>query len=138
MTREVGGREVEMDGVGGPVTKGDGEDESRGQKEAQTRQRTDAPDPGRATASGQPEPGMGDPSAGGSIDRSSAPAATGSDEAGGRDLRTIRRELGVSAAQLATMAGVSEAEIAEMEAGTRPVPPTLLAELMEELNLKGA
>lgn len=115
-----------MDGVGGPVTEGDGEDLSQGQKEAQTRQRTDAPDPGRATPAGEPEPGIGAPS----------PAAP--EQAGVRDLRTIRQELGVSAAQLATMAGVSEAELAEMEAGTRPVPPTLLAELMEELNLKGA
>jgi DNA-binding XRE family transcriptional regulator len=127
-----------MDGVGGPVTDGDGGDKSRGQKEAQTRQQTDAPDPGRATATGEPEPGIGAPSAGGSIDRSGTPAAQGANQTGGRDLRTIRQELGVSAAQLATMAGVSEAEIAEMEAGTRPVPPTLLAELMEELNLKGA
>jgi DNA-binding XRE family transcriptional regulator len=127
-----------MDGVGGPVTEGDGEDDSRGHKEAQTRQRTGAVDPGRATASGEPEPGIGDASAGGSIDRSGAPATPGAEVAGARDLRTIRQELGVSAAQLATMAGVSEAELAEMEAGTRPVPPTLLAELMEELNLKGA
>jgi DNA-binding XRE family transcriptional regulator len=115
-----------MDGVGGPVTEGDGEDESRGQKEAQTRQQTDAPDPSRATPTGEPVPGLG------------TPPAAGPEQAGARDLRTIRQELGVSAAQLATMAGVSEAELAEMEAGTRPVPPTLLAELMEELNLKGA
>jgi DNA-binding XRE family transcriptional regulator len=127
-----------MDGVGGPVTEGDDEDASQGQREAQTRQRTDAPDPGRATTTGEPDPGIGAPPASGSIDRSGAPAAAGAGEPGARDLRTIRQELGVSAAQLATMAGVSEAELAEMEAGTRPVPPTLLAELMEELNLKGA
>jgi DNA-binding transcriptional regulator YiaG len=123
-----------MDGVGGPVAGGDGGDESRGQKEAQTRERADTPDPGRATATGQPEPGIGDPSASGSSDRSDEAAG----DTGAGDLRTIRQELRISAAQLATMAGVSEAEIAEMEAGTRPVPATLLAELMEELNLKGA
>lgn len=127
-----------MDGVGGPVTDGDGEEAPQGQKEAQTRQRTDAPDPSRATTSGEPEPGIGAPDASESIDRSGSQAASGVGEPGARDLRTIRQELGVSAAQLATMAGVSEAELAEMEAGTRPVPPTLLAELMEELNLKGA
>jgi DNA-binding transcriptional regulator YiaG len=127
-----------MDGVGGPVTEGDGEDASRGQKEAQTRERTDALDPSRATTTGEPEPGLGAPSASESADRSRSQAASGAGQPGARDLRTIRKELGVSAAQLATMAGVSEAELAEMEAGTRPVPPTLLAELMEELNLKGA
>lgn len=123
-----------MDGVGGPVTGGDSGDESRAEKEAQTRERGEAPDPGRATATGQPEPGIGDPSAGGASDRPDKPAG----DTGAGDLRTIRQELRISAAQLATMAGVSEAEIAEMEAGTRPVPATLLAELMEELNLKGA
>jgi DNA-binding transcriptional regulator YiaG len=127
-----------MDGVGGPVTEGDGEDTSQGQREAQTRQRTDALDPGRATTTGEPEPGIGAPPASESVDRSGSQAGSGPEEPGARDLRTIRKELGVSAAQLATMAGVSEAELAEMEAGTRPVPPTLLAELMEELNLKGA
>jgi len=127
-----------MDGVGGPVTEGDGEDASQGQKEAQTRRRTDVPDPSSATPTGEPEPGLGAPSASESVDRSGPQAASGAGEPGARDLRTIRRELGVSTAQLATMAGVSEAELADMEAGTRPVPPTLLAELMEELNLKGA
>ena len=63
---------------------------------------------------------------------------SGSDAVGAHDLRTIRKELGLSAAQLATMAGVSEPELAEMEAGQRPVPPSLLAELMEKLNAKGA
>jgi DNA-binding transcriptional regulator YiaG len=57
---------------------------------------------------------------------------------GAHDLRTIREDLRLSPAQLATIAGISEAELAEMEAGQRPVPPTLLAELMEELNAKGA
>jgi DNA-binding XRE family transcriptional regulator len=127
-----------MDGVGGPVTEGDGEDASQGQKEAQTRQRTDVPDPSRATTTGEPDPGLGAPSASESFDRTGSPAASGAGEPGARDLRTIRQELGVSSAQLATMAGVSEAELEEMEAGTRPVPPTLMAELMEELNLKGA
>ena len=41
-------------------------------------------------------------------------------------------------AELAALAGVSESELAEMEQGQRPVPHDLLAELMEELNLKGA
>ena len=127
-----------MDGVGGPVTEGDGDDVSQAQKEAQTRQQTDAPDPTRAIPTGEPEPGLGEPSASDSVDRSGAQAGQAAGQGGARDLRTIRQELGVSAAQLATMAGVSEAELAEMEAGTRPVPPTLLAELMEELNLKGA
>jgi transcriptional regulator with XRE-family HTH domain len=70
----------------------------------------------------------------GSVDRSRQdPEASGAEE-----LRTLRRDSGLSAAQLAAMSGVSEAELAEMEEGTRPVPPTLVAELMEELNLKGA
>lgn len=53
-------------------------------------------------------------------------------------MRTIREELGLSVAQLAALAGINETELAEMESGRRPVPPTLLAELMEQVNLKGA
>ena len=40
--------------------------------------------------------------------------------------------------ELAELAGVDETELAAMEAGTTPVTHELLAELMEELNAKGA
>jgi predicted transcriptional regulator len=71
-------------------------------------------------------------------DLQASPADEGPGDLGAHDLQTIRQELGLSAAQLATFAGVSEVELAEMEDGRRPVPPTLLAELMEQLNAKGA
>ncbi|MDQ3870921.1 MAG: helix-turn-helix domain-containing protein [Chloroflexota bacterium] len=59
-------------------------------------------------------------------------------EPGVQELTRIRSELRMSQAELAALAGVSESELAEMEAGERPVPHDLLTELMEELNLKGA
>lgn len=59
-------------------------------------------------------------------------------EMGAHDLRRIRAELGISSPQLAAIAGVSETELEEMEAGSRPVPETLLSDLMEQLNAKGA
>ena len=59
-------------------------------------------------------------------------------DAGAHDLTRIRAQLRLSQADLAAMVGVSESEMAEMEAENRPVPPDLLTELMEELNLKGA
>ena len=119
-----------MDGVGGPVAKGQGDERSEGARTAETRQRGDVP-AGVENASGI------DGSAPATHDRSGT-AGEGPNEIGAHDLRTIRQQLGLSAAQLATIAGVSEVELAEMEEGRRPVPPTLLAELMEQLNAKGA
>jgi transcriptional regulator with XRE-family HTH domain len=61
----------------------------------------------------------------------------GTDEAG-RELATLRADLGLSTAELAEMAGIEESDLVEMEAGARPVPRELFAELMEGLNAKGA
>jgi transcriptional regulator with XRE-family HTH domain len=57
---------------------------------------------------------------------------------GGRQLRTLREDMHMTTEELAALAGVSEAELTEMEEGHREVPPHLIAELMEELNAKGA
>lgn len=71
-------------------------------------------------------------------DEAPAPGELGSQEPGAPELARIRAELRMTRAELAALAGVSESELAEMEQGQRPVPHDLLAELMEELNLKGA
>ncbi|MGI8703732.1 MAG: helix-turn-helix domain-containing protein [Candidatus Limnocylindrales bacterium] len=57
---------------------------------------------------------------------------------GGHNLEEIREQLLMTTAEMAAIAGVSEEEVAEMERGQRPVPPGLIAELMEELNAKCA
>ena len=57
---------------------------------------------------------------------------------GAEELARLRTDLHLSTIDLAAMAGVTEADWLEMEAGRRPVPPELFAELMEELNAKGA
>ncbi len=58
--------------------------------------------------------------------------------AAARELSTLRRDLRLSLAELADLAGLEERELAEMESGIRPIPNDLMAELMEELNAKGA
>ena len=54
------------------------------------------------------------------------------------ELSTLRRDLHLSLGELAELAGLDEQELAEMESGARPIPHDLMAELMEELNAKGA
>ena len=54
------------------------------------------------------------------------------------ELVRLRAELGLTQQELADLAGVSERDLAAMEAGTQPVSHDLLAEIMEELNAKGA
>jgi transcriptional regulator with XRE-family HTH domain len=65
-------------------------------------------------------------------------AANSGDTNGGQQLRTVREDMHMTTEELAALAGVSEDELAEMEAGRRDVPPHLIGELMEELNAKGA
>jgi predicted transcriptional regulator len=50
----------------------------------------------------------------------------------------LRAELGMTQRELAELAGIEETELAAMEAGATPVTHELLAEIMEELNAKGA
>ena len=57
---------------------------------------------------------------------------------GGEQLRTLRLDLHMSREDLAALAGFDEEELAAMEDGRRALPPDLIAELMEELNAKGA
>ncbi|HET7676885.1 MAG TPA: helix-turn-helix domain-containing protein [Candidatus Limnocylindrales bacterium] len=54
------------------------------------------------------------------------------------ELATLRADLRLTTAQLAEVARLPERELVEMEAGQRPVTREFLAELMEELNAKGA
>jgi predicted transcriptional regulator len=54
------------------------------------------------------------------------------------ELVRIRAELGMTQRELAELSGVEESELAAMEAGTKPVTHELMAEIMEELNAKGA
>ena len=56
----------------------------------------------------------------------------------GHELTRLRAELGMTVRELAELSGIDESELAEMEAGTRPVTHEFLAEVMEELNAKGA
>jgi transcriptional regulator with XRE-family HTH domain len=56
----------------------------------------------------------------------------------GHELTRLRAELGLTQRELAELAGVDETELAQMEAGARPVTHEFLAEVMEELNAKGA
>lgn len=59
-------------------------------------------------------------------------------EVAAHELATLRRDLHLSVAELAELAELEEDELAEMEAGTRPIPHDLMSELLEELNAKGA
>jgi predicted transcriptional regulator len=54
------------------------------------------------------------------------------------ELVRLRAELRMTQHELAELAGVDETELAAMEAGTTPVTHELVAEIMEELNAKGA
>jgi DNA-binding XRE family transcriptional regulator len=54
------------------------------------------------------------------------------------ELVRLRAELGMTQHELAELAGVDDSELAAMEAGTTPVTHELIAEIMEELNAKGA
>jgi predicted transcriptional regulator len=54
------------------------------------------------------------------------------------ELVRLRAELGMTQHDLAELTGVDETELAAMEAGKTPVTHELLAEIMEELNAKGA
>jgi transcriptional regulator with XRE-family HTH domain len=65
-------------------------------------------------------------------------AADAGDTNGGQQLRTLRKDMHMTTEELAALAGVSQAELTEMEDGRREVPPHLIGELMEELNAKGA
>jgi predicted transcriptional regulator len=70
-----------------------------------------------------------------------SPGALGADEPAHsprHELVRLRAEFGLTQHELAELAGVDETELAAMEAGTTPVTHELLAELMEELNAKGA
>jgi DNA-binding XRE family transcriptional regulator len=64
--------------------------------------------------------------------------ATESPHSARHELVRLRAELGMTQHELAELTGVEESELAAMEAGTMPVTHELLAEIMEELNAKGA
>jgi predicted transcriptional regulator len=54
------------------------------------------------------------------------------------ELIRLRAELGMTQHELAELTGVEDSDLAAMEAGSMPVTHELLAEIMEELNAKGA